>query len=210
MALIRLLARHDIGFDDLAHRLIEAGPAELAEPGEVATLRASLADAERRLDFAEVTARRTRREARHAHRSAARLRVACAAIGGIAALLVALAWLPGRDHVDRATLPPVPFRLPAELKMPAPPAPAPPAAAQAPPKPAPKPPVRAGEHGRVLPPEGVLLHLDPVPGSPSVAVLPHGSEVGIDQVFPMLGTDWMQVSTAKGAGFVPADAIGRE
>jgi hypothetical protein len=61
--------------------------------------------------------------------------------------------------------------------------------------------------GRVAAPEGVLLRLDPVPGAPTVALLPQGTRVAIDQAFPMLGTDWMQVRSAQGAGFVPASTI---
>ncbi len=54
------------------------------------------------------------------------------------------------------------------------------------------------------------MQLNPVPGSPSSAVLPQGTRVSVDEVFPMLDMKWMKVRTPQGAGFVPASAIGPE
>lgn len=211
-ALLRLLARHGATPDDLARRLLD----QPDEPG----LRAVAAAAERRAMVAEARSWAARAEARRLRVAAGRLRLACAAVGGLAALLVALAWLPKLGESEppprlaaaRPEPPPMPLEPPPRPPQP-PVGPAPVVSlgslSTAMPEPS-RPPMPAVRRGRVLPAEGVLLRLDPVPGVPSVALLPRGTEVVIDQAFPMLGTDWMQVRSSMGAGFVPASTIGSE
>ena len=228
-ALLRLLARHGASLDDLTRRLLDPASASMPAsavvassgaatglPGDLAALRAALAAAERRATLAEAVASTAIAEAERLRSAGGRLRVASIAGAGVAALLLALAWLPGR-HAPAPV--PVPSAAPA-MTSPVIPAPASsrqvvsPQAAGATrepaPEPAEQPPRPAARTGRVLPGAGVPLRLDPVPDASPVAILPEGTQVAIDQAFPMLGVDWLQVRTPKGAGFVPAAGIGPE
>lgn len=230
VALLRLLARHDASLDDLTQRLLAPTPDDLP------TLRGFVIAAERRAALAEAASRSALAETERLRTSATLLRIIAIGGGGIAALLLALVLLPtrGSDHSRGSSVPLAltPASAPPVSAMPAPPQA--PKALSAPlptdrgmsfeeftgqsPPPVPSPaipaptrqPVPATRRGQVIEPEGVLLRLDPVPGVPAVALLPKGTKVIIDQAFPMLGTDWMQVRTSMGSGFVPASTIGPE
>lgn len=218
-ALLRLLAKHGASLDDLTQRLL--GPA----PDDMPALRIGLVAAERRAGLAEAASRAALAETERLRSSATLLRVVAIAGGGATALLLALVLLPSTGNggygspappTPASAVPIVPPVVPAPPPSPPQP-PEPPPAIPSPPLPAPSPaepapaparqPIAAGRHGQVVAPEGVLLRLDPVPGVPAVALLPQGTKVIIDQAFPMLGTDWMQVRSAQGAGFVPASTI---
>ncbi len=230
-ALLRLLARHGASLDDLTQRLL--GPAS----DDLPALRTFLAAAERRAALAEATSRAALTEAGRLHTSVTLFRIIAIAAGGVIALLLALALLPSSGSGNPAPLALTPASAPPAMPVPsrrqppsAAPSSPPPASSHAdhemsfeefsrqllptapsPVEPAPaQQPIAAARRGRVVAPEGVLLRLDPVPGVPSVALLPLGTKVIIDQAFPMLGTDWMQVRTSAGAGFVPASTIGPE
>ena len=224
-ALMRLLARHGATADDLAQRLFEPMP-----DGSPA-LRITLAEAERRAALAEAASHTALVETRRLRARARRLRLIAIGAGGVAVLMVgALAWLPGFEGLAPVAPAQSPAKRPGRPAAEAPAAPAliapslsplplgPPAkptpdAAQpatAPQNQSEGQALPAGRRVKVVAHEGVLLRLDPVPGTPSVALLPQGTKVVIDQAFPMLGTDWMQVRTAAGAGFVPASTIGPE
>jgi hypothetical protein len=231
-ALIRLLARHGATADDLAHRLFESASEDAP------ALRITLAEAERRAALAEAASYTALAEARRLRARARRLRFVAIGAGGFAVLalalaLVTLAWPPGPSSPpaslssgDAVKPPDRPASPPAAPPPTAPSITAPslsPLPVGPPAKPAPDAAQSTassqgqadgqalpGRRGKVVEPEGVLLRLDPVPGTPTVAMLPPGTKVVIDQVFPMLGTDWMQVRTEKGAGFVPASTIGPE
>ena len=224
-ALLRLLARHDASLDDLTQRLL--GPA----PDDLPAVRAALAAAERRAALAEAAGRDALVAARRLRLSTSRFRIVAIGAGGAASLLLALALLPSGGNDNRSGPQPVTLTSPAfappALRVPQPPQPPPAVVPSAPPpadqgmsveepteqspppaEPAPgRQPVTTARRGRVVAPEGVLLRLDPVPGVPAVALLPQGTTVIIDQAFPMLGTDWMQVRSSMGAGFVPASTI---
>jgi hypothetical protein len=224
-ALMRLLARHGATADDLAQRLFEP------MPDDAPALRIALAAAERQATMAEAASHTALAETRRLRAGAKRLRFVAIGTGVVAALmLVVLAWRLGSGSLTPVAPAHNPARPSDHTEAEAPAAPAitapslSPLPAGPPAKPIPAPdatqPATApqtqlegqalpsGRRGKVIAPEGVLLRLDPVPGTPSVALLPEGTKVVIDQAFPMLGTDWMQVRTAAGAGFVPASTIG--
>jgi hypothetical protein len=216
-ALLRLLTRHGASLDDLTQRLL--GPT----PDDLPTLQTYLTAAERRAALAEAASRTARAETERLRTSATFLRIIAIGGGGAAVLLLALALLPSSDssgHRSPDPVAPAPAFPDAPSPPPLRPAPQPPPAVPSPPPPAPlsaapgpepaRQPVTTARRGQVVAPEGVLLRLDPVPGVDSVALLPQGTKVIIDQAFPMLGTDWMQVRSPKGAGFVPASTIGPE
>ncbi len=226
-ALLRLLARHGASLDDLTQRLL--GPA----PDDLPALRAALAAAERRAALAEAASRAALAAAQRLRASLTLVRIVAIAASGAAALLLTFALLPVADSGTRGgSVPGALTSVAAPSVAPAPPRSQPSQAIRSPPppvssrgdhgmdigattaqpplpsEPAPsRQPVTIARRGRVVAPEGVLLRLDPVPGVPSVALLPMGTKVVIDQAFPMLGTDWMQVRTPLGAGFVPASTI---
>ncbi len=220
-ALLRLLDRHGATFDDLAHGLLDGVlPSELT-PGEASVFRVSLAAAEHRATLAESASRAALAEAKRQRAVTVRWRIMGIASTGACALLVASVLLAGT--IRQAPLAPAPALTPASVvaaKVPEPQ----PATVRVPALVLPPPPTELAEHvpappqsspsmaqrGRVLPSEGVPLRLDPVPGSFSIAFLPQGTKVSVNEVFPMLDTKWMQVRSPQGNGFVPARAIGLE
>ena len=234
-ALLRLFARHGATFDDLACSLLDATPpsSDLA-PREPSALQAAVTAAEHRAMVAEAASRSAAAEAKRQHTVAARWRAVGIASAG--ALLVtsvfSLSGGPIRSYLraglsslepalEAAGLPgmlrqalPVsasavavkaPERQPVVVSalMP-PPEPTEPRSQR------PRSSLSMARGGRVLSLEGVPLRLNPVPGSFSVAFLPQGARISVDEVFPMLDREWMQVHTPQGDGFVPASAIGPE
>lgn len=207
-ALLRLLTRHGATFDDLAHGLLDAAPPSGLTLGEASALQAVLAATERRATLAEAAVRTASAETKRLRAVAARWRAMGIAGAGAGALLVAVAVLPGMVHqVPRAVaskaLEPRPATVPAPALPPS-------SAEPAEHAPTPQSSSPVAWRGRVLPSEGVFLQLNPVPSSPSTAFLPQGTEVSVDEVFPMLDMTWMKVRTPQGAGFVPASAIAPE
>ncbi len=206
IALLRHLARHGASLDDLARHLLDSRSTLAAMPGRSVT--AALAAAERRAALAEAAASTAAAEAERLRVTARRLQTASIAGAGFAALLLALAWLQER----RA---PVSVPVSAAAMVPALPVAPVPASPPQPTRTAPEPaPMSAREPqrpalrtGRVVAGAGVPLRLDPVPDALPVATLRTGTQVTIDQAFPMRGVNWLQVRTPKGAGFVPAAAI---
>ncbi len=225
-ALLRLLARHGASLDDLTQRLL--GPA----PDDSPALRAALAAAERRTAVAEATSSAALATAERLRASVKLFRIFAIAASGAATLLLVFALLPGVSGNGGGSVPVTVASVAAPPLATAPLHSQPSQAVQSSPPPASshddhgmgteaaagqlpptseaapgRQPATTARRGRVVAPEGVLLRLDPVPGVPSVALLPAGTKVVIDQAFPMLGTDWMQVRTPMGAGFVPASTI---
>ncbi|MBV9747595.1 MAG: hypothetical protein JO157_02160 [Acetobacteraceae bacterium] len=214
-ALLRLLARHGTSLDDLTQRLL--GPA----PDDSPALRAALAAAERRTAVAEAASSAALATAKRLRASIKLFRIVAVAASGAATLLLIFVFLPGGSGSGGGSVPVTVASVAAPPVATAPARSQPSQAVQSSPPTAAshddhgmgteaaagRPPPTAARRGRVVAPEGVLLRLDPVPGVPSVALLPVGTKVVIDQAFPMLGTDWMQVRTPMGAGFVPASTI---
>ena len=188
-------------------------------PGEASALRVALAATERRAALAEAASRTASAEAKRLRALAARGRAMGIAGAGAGALLAATALLPGNVR----QVPPAPAPTPVPVVAPNVPEPRP-ATVRVPALMLPPPPAELAEHaptrpqsslpvaqrGRVLASEGVSLRLDPVPGSFSVALLSQGTQVSVEEVFPMLDREWMQVRTPQGDGFVPASTIGLE
>ncbi len=190
-ALLRLLARHDSSLDELAERAL--GPP--AHDGPV--LRAAFEDASRRARLADAARQTAAAEAVRWRAAAQRLRLVCAGVGGVAALVVGLAWLPGRPKPVPARLVVVPRTAPFATR----------AEPFAPPALATRAAPLVATAGHVSPVEGTPLRAELTPSFPPITVLPQGTRVTIDQAFPLYGRRWLQVRTPHGAGFVAEDAI---